>query len=294
MATITTQTLNKNVNTKDTVAVKVDTLDYVGKTGIIKVTLTQLQTFASANVGTVTGSLRVGPANYNVDNDVDLIIKQVPGQTQLTITIGKDYYFSVNNGIIGPAAKPQLDGTVDLINVDIEIPTETGFTNYFATLTYSVTFTDLLPTVTQAATTTLQLNLPSTQERVFGIIPIAAATLAAKSGYLTLLPLSLQTVTISGPATNNGPPHFNVAFNNASLIAHYLTVNSGIKAYPLSSIMIFAVNNGKVDNNSDSLFLNTLQKSLCRCHLARTINLPGDADVTISFAYSLLNSLLNF
>jgi hypothetical protein len=31
MATITTQTLNKNVNTKDTVAVKVDTLDYVGK-----------------------------------------------------------------------------------------------------------------------------------------------------------------------------------------------------------------------------------------------------------------------
>ena len=137
MATITTRELSET-DTIDRQAIRVDALTYADKSGILAITLGDLVT-----VG-LSGIVDIRVPNYNPKNDdiqLDEAVKAA-GTYALATTV----YIAVNDGVPGPAARVNPDGTWDL--VDLTLTYDDGDDDINAVLNYTIAFTDLTPSTT--------------------------------------------------------------------------------------------------------------------------------------------------
>jgi hypothetical protein len=285
MSTIVTRTLSLT-DDRDTVAIKVESDDYVGMTGIIEIDFNNVTWTAATNVAVTTGILDIRPPVWNLLNDTPILDSFQLAQSQGTHDLaGAKYFISVINGRLGPCTLMQFDGTVDLFYLTVKKPD--NINNFNATLDYSIGFTDLNPLTIPTSNGSVQLNLSPDDGYDTGFVSDQATTLAGKSGYCLITPINLVTTSIVLEDTKLGPPYFQLYHTNGVIIGHFLTNFSGKKNYPwLSDSMVFAVNNGKGDANTFNLFSDQKLVSYLALRLDRTKDWPGNAGINVLFNFT--------
>lgn len=298
MATITTRSLSgKDVS--DKVAVKVNMETYEDKWGIIEVTLTSY-TWGSGSTSGDYGNISVAVPNYLEDNDDLIVDNDALTQSGDTVSISQKYYFAVNNGVIGPAAKVNGDGSWDLIHLIYTQPlADNGGANALpptsATLTYSVAFTDLTPSTTNPANTgTLTLKVNNTKISDSGLVNLDSSTYSGANGYVKAWINAMTNTTIDLPSTvinpipNDLTPYFSVRTTGSAvpLITSAMSKISGTRTYS-QQMFLFAINNGKVDANGLNIKATTSQGSFLEAKMEKLPDWPCDDHVTAAVAYTV-------
>ncbi len=180
MATLTSRTLSRN-DLFDRKAIRVDSADYVEKTGIIKVALGNLV----ITVTTCTGSVELRTPNYSATSG-DVKVEEVRTATA-TVNLARNAFFSVNNGVPDPSVKINADGTWDLLWLTTRMDiTDQASPALVSSIVNTVTFTDLTPSTSNPtegnATATLAVgaNVASSE----AIIGVLASELDTDGGYI--------------------------------------------------------------------------------------------------------------
>ncbi len=296
MTTAVTRYIGKT-DRMDKVAVKVDALDYKDKWGIIKVSVTN---YIIANDNSETGTPTVGTVDirnpqFNADNDNAIVDNATIANKSTTVSVTKDYFFAVNNGVIGPGAFVQPDGTWDLLHLTFKLDDafDPGVAHYHVTITYTLTYTDLTPSSNPTDTSTLALNVDNKKLSDSSFIQTAASTYSGLNGRVLIQINALDSVVqdIPNDGTDNADvpdsvPLFTVTSmkspvgfgDNVSIINHPQTKVSGTKTYS-KMLMIFAVNGGKIDGNATNSKGSTNMVTFAECRLAKLPEWPCN-DIT--------------
>jgi hypothetical protein len=306
MSTIVTRSLGGNDN-YDRQAVKVDSSAYAAKWGVIEVTLTN---YITAGSGTLGGNVDVRSPNYNVENDDIFVNNTAIGTSGATTSITKKAYIAVNNGVVGPSALVNPDGTWDLLWLTYTQAANNAQTNTNVTLTYTIAFTDLTPSTTNPSNTgTLSLSLDNVKVKDKAYVGIAASSLSGLNGRVTAQINSLAITSIDKPlsqVTNINPnvpygamgdsvPVFTVMNEKSDgnvftiqgvLISHPTSKVSGTKTY-VQQFMVFAVNAGKIDGNAKNVNMTNPQALTLRCALEKLPDWPCDDTVTATIGYTI-------
>lgn len=250
MSAITTRSLGKK-DRYDRQSVRIDGIDYVGKAGILEITLTSL-----VSVGTGGGEPLLQVPNFNPANDD--VIYNTSIVAAATVTLTNKIYVSVNSGVPGPSARVNQDGTWDLLDLTYTLDEENTFTGLTLALNYSVAFTDLTPSTTNPTmgNASLTLNIGDGQTHDTAEIGVLNGTISTSSGYIkawinqitstivndgTIIPSATFTVNMPGGGCG-------CCGSSQALISHPLAPVTGTKIYS-QGMVIFAVNVGKIDGN---------------------------------------------
>ncbi len=297
---ISTRALGGNDNV-DRRSVRVDGQNYKDKSGIIEVVLTS---YTTSGTGTLGGNVDLRPAGYNADNDEIYLNNVAIGAAPATVSITKKFYVAVNNGVPGPNATVNPDGTWDLLILTYVQAPNNAQVNTIVQFNYTLTaFLDLTATVNPADTGSLPLVVDGSRIQDEFVIALAASTIAAQNGRIRATLNWLQNEVIDqSPAqaaipvagvANDPAPYFsvlnaktpsNVTTGQGVLTQHQLAKISGVKTY-YQCHMIFAVNNGKVDGNGSNLLMSVAsQVALFNVTLYKAV--PTDDIVTATVAYS--------
>lgn len=149
MATVQNRLLLLN-DVRDVAAISVPKADYKDKWGVIEVLVNSCMWGAGTPAAGDFGRITIGPAGFDNESDFNMLDKVVIANKVGPLNVAKKYYFSVNNGEIGPGGRENEDGTWDLLLVTVEVPVGQSFvapmTPGIAVVTdYTLTFTDLTP-----------------------------------------------------------------------------------------------------------------------------------------------------
>ena len=149
MATVGNRMLLNN-DVRDVAAISVAKADYKDKWGVIEVLVNSCMWGGGTPAAGNFGRISIGPAGFDADSDFNLVDKATIANQVGPLTVGKKYFFAVNNGEIGPGGRENEDGTWDLLLVTVEVPVGQSFvppmTPGIGVITdYTLTFTDLTP-----------------------------------------------------------------------------------------------------------------------------------------------------
>lgn len=299
MGTVVTRTISGK-DRKDRVAIKVNPEAYEEKWGILEVTVTNYAWGAGSTSGDY-GFVRLKAPRYNEDNDtifLDDVALTTSGGTEV---VAFKHYVSVNNGVVGPSAFVQPDGSWDLLHLYYEQPEDNVIDPGIAvTLTYSVAFTDLTPVSNPTDDGTLTLNVNNVKVQDQGFITEPATTFANKSGYVVAQINDLHLTAIDEPIEVNATvpsdsvPLFTVendkttsgSFTTQQVINHPTSKVSGDRTYQ-EKLMVFAINNGKADGNAKNVKASANYMSFLKVTLQKIANWPCDDWVTAITDYAL-------
>lgn len=328
MATVTTRNL-KGANTAqlsgfspnsslnfDKVAITIDPEAYMptwgpNKWGVFEIDITSYSwdndnaTNNTINVGTL--DIRV--PQFNSASDWAVADHVMLTQEQGTVTLNEKYFVSVNNGMPGPSVFVQPDGSWDLLYLNLNLLTAVN-NEYNATLTYTVSYTDLTPGITFAGdppvvssnpsdTGTLVLSVDNSQLTDSAYITDQVTDYTNKSGYTVVQLNKLVTSNIDTPidsktnAAGDSVPLFAVTptttpgFSAAAPLVKFPTRKiSGSRNF-VEKIMVFAVNNGVVDGNGSTVKSASSFPNFMRVDLMKLPNWPCDDDVSVTLHYAL-------
>lgn len=253
MATKTTQYLSSS-RLQDCVKIDVVPEDYEEKWGVIKVNVTSV-TYTNGGLGTIIengGRIDLRNTNYAQDYDNVLIDNQLLTNTVGTITVNKSYYFAVNNGNIPPSAiYDSATNRWDLLALKYTLPTGTALFDQRATITYTVTFTDLTP-VSNPAGDTLNLSITEFRQQdtvQIGVVPVSSEFASNESGYCTLQLCSLAHNVNPANQVVEAAGIMNIV--NATFLFNYAEY---VEKYSFKKVFekhffVVAVNNQKFDAN---------------------------------------------
>ncbi len=301
MATVTTRSISGK-DRWDKIAVKVDPTAYEEKWGVLQVTVTQIDWGTGSDSGDY-GTVDVRVPQYNPDNDTILLDHFDLTTSGGTESIGQKYFIAVNNGVPGPAAFVEPDGTWDLMHLSFELPEDNELDPLTVTLTYSVSFTDLTPVSNPSDDGTLDLAIDNVKTADSVYITEPASTFSGKCGYVIAQINDLHTVVndrpdddtlIDAPSRTDSVPLFTivnertpVGFGKSlELVKHPMTKVSGSKTYD-ETLLVFAVNNGKVDGNATNVKASDNYARFLRATLQKIQNWTCDDWVDSTLDYAL-------
>jgi hypothetical protein len=268
MATLTSRNLNKSdrfqsMTIKDAIENIFDANDK-GKSGYYKISISNLTWTdgqGSASTPINPGKLTIQPARYSFKNDLKLKDAVVMTSTQGSETYAptKDYYISVNEGFIGPSGVQNGDGSIDLIKVMIELPSNFDGVGCTVTITYTVTWTEVLESSITTSDLTANLAVNDDEPTDITMVKNLVATAAGKSGIIQILIGSIAVtsvfrtkqhttpiLTVANQVTPGSPGRIK------RMIQHPLSDDTYTRAYSRKNRMyICAVNNGKIDANGN-------------------------------------------
>lgn len=280
MATITTRTLAGS-DILDRIAVKVQGSSYVGKSGIFKVHVTSYSYTCGSDGGDLMIDIRVPQYCPICDT---IIVDSVTKDQGLgvgspsTVTVGTDYYIALNNGVPGPSAFVQGDGTWDLMWCSVQATV--GTTSAALTLTYTITFEDYADFTGSPSSNTVAVGIQYDKTYDSNKISAIFDDYDSGVGCVAIKIVSLANVTSTGNPlyrtlnlgnvpvdfSNGSVPMFavsNIIFPNTfgykrDIVKHPISKTTGTTSYlenlsiyeTHSNVMIFAFNGGKVDGNA--------------------------------------------
>lgn len=299
MSTIVTRSLSRK-DRFDKVAVKVNEEDYEDKWGILEVDVTEYSWGSGVDAGDY-GTVDLRPAQYTEDNDNILVDAVNLAASGGTTAVGKKYYFAVNDGVVGPAAFRQDDGSYDLLWLKYELPEDNTLEPVAVTLTFTTTFTEVTVSTNPTDDGTLTLNVNNVKVSDLGTITKPASDFTNKNGYVVAQINDLHTIVIDrpvdvavpNPVTTDSVPLFRV-FNSVTprsfgseqrLIQHGTTKVSGSKTYK-EKALVFAINDGKVDGNATNIKATTNYVAFLKAMLDKVGNWQCDDHVTCVVDYA--------
>src|SRR4051794_15635529 len=118
MATVVTRSLALT-DRFDKIAIRVQSEDYADKFGALVLTLTSISWTSGTNISIDTGLVNLYPP---MDSENRLLNNYNLTTTVGTFNITKKYVTSYNNGIPGPSARRNPDGSWDLLELSFEMP----------------------------------------------------------------------------------------------------------------------------------------------------------------------------
>jgi hypothetical protein len=286
----------------DLVPIKVDPEFYKDKWGIIEVTVTSYSW--GAGTGSVdAGKIDLRSAQFNQNNDTPLLnnVPLITSGGSQTLTTNNKYYFAVNNGVIGPGAFVEPDGSWDLLNLKYQQPSNNSLLPTAVTLNYTLAFTELTPTVLPIETGSFTLHVDNVKTDDVGQIMQATSTYTSKNGYVKAQILSLETVAIDAPVNvfvPNGQPTLNDSvpvvkivndpsgFGSEKPLFNMANTKRSGKRNLINALMVFAVNSGLVDGNANNI-KGAGQASLIVANLNKVQGWPCDDVVDLTIHYAL-------
>jgi hypothetical protein len=299
---LTVQTRNlKGKDNLDVAAIKVDADDYKGKWGVIALYVDTYDWQSAtgvtlANMGTL--DIRVPqycPANDSPVVDAATLNDSInPGSP---VAVGKKYFFAVNNGVIGPAAFAQPDGTWDLMYAKFVQTPNSLVDGVHAIVNYSLIFTDMTPSTsanpTANGTTTLSVDNDSKLSDS-ALITEAGSTLTGHGGYIAhqVVDMTVSPIDVPPGQTSSPPgdaiPLFSAinmptspGYGQAAQLAmHPTSKTPGIKTY-FQRLFLWAVNDGKIDGNGSNVATSSSYVSLVQYQLSKVQEWPCDDLVTV-------------
>lgn len=336
MATITTRNLkgadtarltgfgpNSSLNF-DKVAITMDPEAYMptwgpNKWGIIEINLTSYS-WANTNVSTASlniGILDIRVPQFNSSNDWAVANKVLLTNEAGSVSINQKYYISVNNGMPGPSVFIQPDGSWDLMYLSLDLLADADTTNeYNATLTYTITYTDLTTALTftgnppvistnPADTGTLSLSVNSSRLSDSAYITDQVTNYTAMGGYTVVQLNSLECLDIDTPidsvlvnGTNPTPNDSVPMFTVTPTVTPGFSSNSPIVSFPCRKVsgnrtfaqklMVYAINAGVVDGNGSLVKSANSFPNFMRVDLNKMPEWACDDDYNIILHYSLV------
>jgi hypothetical protein len=330
MATITTRNLkgadtaqlsgfspNSSLNF-DKIAITIDPEAYMpswgqNKWGVFEIDITS---FSWANTNSTSASLNVGTLDirvpqFNSANDWAVANKMLLTNEAGSVSVGGKYFISVNNGMPGPSVFVQPDGSWDLMYLYFDLLSGADVSNqYNATLTYTISFTDLTPALTFAGNppaistnptdsgSPLELSVNNSRLTDSAYITDQVTDYTSKNGYVVVQLNSVDVNAIDTPIDSNNP----TANDSVPLLVVTPTTTPGFAAvnpmvrFPCRKItgkrtfaqklMVFAVNNGFVDGNGSTVKSANSFPNFMRVDLMKLPNWPCDDDFSVAFHYS--------
>lgn len=311
MSTIQTRLL-KGKDNFDLQAIKVNGADYKDKWGVIAVTITSYNWNSAASVTfPQMGTLDIRPPRFNTPNDTPIVDMANMDNTDhggTPVSVGTVYYFAVNNGVVGPAAFAQPDGTWDLLHIKFQQSKDNAFTaGVQVTVTYSVAFTDLTPSPTSnpSSTGSATLAIDNTTLSAKKVLTVAGASLGTDSGYIShhLISMDVSNIDVPSDAPEGAEPGDSVPVfavvntptspgfgSSANLAMHAVSKTPGTLTY-YQRLMIFAVNSGKIDGNGSNSQTDTAFASYAEYNLSKVAEWPCDDWVSAAVAFKTVISV---
>lgn len=280
MSTVVSRTLAGS-DVLDRLAIKVNGASYVGKSGVFKVHVTSYSFLCGADDGNLMIDIR--PPQYCPVCDTIMVENTTKDQgdgvgSPSTVTLNADYYITLNNGVPGPAAFVQGDGTWDLLKIDFQAAV--GTTSAVLTVTYTVTFKDYADFTGSPTSDTVVVGVQ--YNKFYDSKKISAIFDDYDSGVacVAIKVVSLANVTSNGNPgagilnignypldfANDSVPEFAVSNivhpytygQRRDVVKHAISKTTGTITYleslsdyvTHSNVMIFAFNGGLVDGNA--------------------------------------------
>lgn len=299
VSTIATRSIGGNSDLVDKIAIKVDAETYKDKWGIIEITVTSYA-WGSGSTGGNYGKVDIRVPKYIADNDTPIVNNVALTTSGGTTSVTKKYCFAVNNGVPGPAAYVQPDDTWDLLYLTLTLPEDNVLTPFSVTLTYSIAFTDLTPSSNPSDTGTLSFSIDNDKTADSVFITNPSSTYSGHNGRVVVQLNDLHLIAIdkpdsvTDPIANDQVPLFVVSNDRSSpgfgttlpIITHPTSKVGGDKNY-VKKLLVYAINNGKVDGNGRNIKATTNTVSFMEAKIAKVDQWPCDDYITGILDYAL-------
>lgn len=280
MSSISTQVLSGD-NLNDMISISVDpALTYssaipANTSGYFLVTIDSVSYSVTAeNAAEETFSIDLSVPQFNAQNDTaiidnlevaitgtgspqtDVVFEWMSGSNQ-----GK-YVFAVNQGIPSPSAFVQGDGTWDLLQCKVNVPSSTTtISSLVVTVDYDVEFVEVLATGTAAGSlVNREIALHVThQDKPVDNVKVSLDVGTMHVGVVRFVAVDLETaISNQGDTFIDSVPEFyigNIPTVNGwgsfqTLVRHPISKSSThTKTYDETKYFLFAVNDNKIDGN---------------------------------------------
>jgi hypothetical protein len=301
----------------DKVAITIDPEAYMptwgqNKWGVFEIDLTS---YSWANTNATTAALNIGTLDirvpqFNSANDWAVADKVLLTNEVGSVSISKKYFIAVNDGVPGPSVFIQPDGSWDLMYLSLDLLSDADVSNqYHATLTYTISYTDLTPALTFAGdppiistnpsdTGTLDLAVNNSRLTDSAYITDQVTTYTSKDGYVVVQLNGIDTSVVDTPidsknaTPNDSVPLFSVTptttpgfTSGVSLVKFPCRKVTGSRIFS-QKLMVYAINNGFVDGNGSTVKSAASFPNFMRVDLMKLPNWPCDDNVDVTLHYS--------
>jgi hypothetical protein len=280
------------------------------KWGLITLTISSISiaNLSGSPISGVLGTVDIRPSQYNVENDNILLTEAITNSPYTHTLMGKKYCFAVNNGVIGPGAFVEPDGSWDLLDIKYDLPDGYALDQVQLTVNYTISFTDLTPSGPSAGASQAVLHVDNDKTADFVIISDSsfAGTL---SGYISCQLASYDLEVADKPDFADPVDLLDVAHKNDSvplliwdnLRTPYSNYSKNMAVLtPMSKsgghstfnrcLYVFAVNGSKIDANG-SAGHGYDRVNLVRADLFKWPPYPCDDVVDLKLNYDITRSL---
>jgi hypothetical protein len=301
MAIISTRPLSSD-RPHDIMTISVDPVvidpDSDGKTGYYSVVVNSITWVGTGLDPTKNFTLDVRAPQFNPQNDTALVDNATLVSDAGSVTPVRDSsVVAVVGTVPGPSAFIQGDGTWDLLHVETVLPGYTDITDFILSVDYNVSWHEISQdNIDLLSSSSVTLAVSDDQ-------PASSAAISCSpesgDGVYLLLPNSLETLIDDEIAMGDSVPNFALVSvptvgawsSGEQILNHPISkASSHTKYYMNKSLMVYAVNDGKIDANGSAGELNN-SGSIGQYHVLGSANLwrvpewPSDDDVSASLSY---------